>query len=166
MSKGFCLRTPRPATEPRNGPTRKNPRKIPKKYPPARNSGLPEFTPKIPRKYRKKDPQNTKNAHFWYFLCARHFLSRKGFCRNPSTLKHRVAIVGPDKPRKPCPPSNEPLKHTLSGPSLTILKVDLRKAFDTIHQSTILQGLLDTPMNPILTFNLARELIGNRISPH
>ena len=38
------------------------PRKIPKKYPPARNSGLPEFTPKIPKKY----PQNTKNEHFWY----------------------------------------------------------------------------------------------------
>ena len=31
---------------------------------PARNSGLPEFTPKIPRKYRKK----TKNVHFWYFF--------------------------------------------------------------------------------------------------
>ena len=49
---------------------------------------------------------------------------------------------------------------------LTILKVDLQKAFDTIHQSTILQGLIDTPMNPILTFNLSPELLGNKISPH
>ena len=35
------------------------PRKIPK-YPPAQNSGLPEFTPKIPRKYRKNTPKIPK----------------------------------------------------------------------------------------------------------
>ena len=56
-----CYRAPKwPAPE--------FPRKIPKKYPPGRNSGLPEFTPKIPGKYRKKYPQNTKNAHFRYFF--------------------------------------------------------------------------------------------------
>ena len=44
------------------------PRKMPKKYPPARNSGLPEFTPKIPRKYRKNTPKMPKNTHFWYFF--------------------------------------------------------------------------------------------------
>ena len=56
-----CYRAPR-------WPDPEFPRKIPKKYPPARNSGLPEFTPKIPRKYRKKYPQNTKNDRFWYFF--------------------------------------------------------------------------------------------------
>ena len=51
------------------------PRKIPKKYPPARNSGLPEFTPKIPRKYRKNTHRIPKmrifgifSVFFWYFL--------------------------------------------------------------------------------------------------
>ena len=45
------------------------PRKMPKKDPPARNAGLPEFTPKMPRKYRKNTPNwNTKNAHFRYFF--------------------------------------------------------------------------------------------------
>ena len=46
------------------------PRKIPKKYPPARNSGLQEFTPKIPRKYRKNTPKIPKMhilVFFWYF---------------------------------------------------------------------------------------------------
>ena len=64
ISHYLQLRTPRPATEPRNGPTRNFHEKYRKKYPLARNSGLPEFTPKIP----KKHPQNTKNAHFWYFF--------------------------------------------------------------------------------------------------
>ena len=48
---------------------------------------------------------------------------------------------------------------------LTILKVDLQKAFDSIYQSTILQGLLHTDTHPVLIFNLCRELLGNRITP-
>ena len=40
------------------------PRKIPKKYPPARNSGLPEFTPKIPRIYPKNTPKIPKMRIF------------------------------------------------------------------------------------------------------
>ena len=35
------LRTPRPATEPRDGPTRNFHKKYRKKYPPGRNAGLP-----------------------------------------------------------------------------------------------------------------------------
>ena len=53
------LRTPRPATEPRDGPTR-NFHEYRKNTPPARNSGLPEFTPKIPRKYQKNTPKIPK----------------------------------------------------------------------------------------------------------
>ena len=37
------------------------------KYPPARNSGLPEFTPKIPRKYRKNTPKIPKMTVFGIF---------------------------------------------------------------------------------------------------
>ena len=48
-----CYRAPR-------WPHPEFPRKMPKKYPPARNSGTPR---KYPQKYQK----NTKNAHFWYF---------------------------------------------------------------------------------------------------
>ena len=44
------------------------PREIPKKYPPARNSGIPEFTPKIPRKYRKNTPGIPKMRIFGIFL--------------------------------------------------------------------------------------------------
>ena len=58
----------RPATEPRNGPDLEFPRKIPKKYPLARNSGLPEFTPKIPRKYRKNTPKTPKMRIFGIFF--------------------------------------------------------------------------------------------------
>ena len=53
------LRTPRPATEPRDGPTRNFHEKYQKN-----TLGQKFWNPKkIPRKYRK----NTKNAHFWYF---------------------------------------------------------------------------------------------------
>ena len=58
--------------------------------------------------------------------------------------------------------------HLEWGHPLTILKIDLQKAFDTVHQSTILTTLQHTPMNPLqalLTFNLSRELIGNKITP-
>ena len=54
------LRTPRPATEPRNGQTRNFHEKYRKNTPPGRNSGTP-------RKYRKNTKKNTKNAYFWYF---------------------------------------------------------------------------------------------------
>ena len=56
MSKPQALRTLPPAREPRDGPTRN----YRKKYPPPRNSGLPEFTLKIPRKYRKNTPKIPK----------------------------------------------------------------------------------------------------------
>ena len=49
---------------------------------------------------------------------------------------------------------------------LTIIKVDLQKAFDTIYQSSILKGLIQTNIHPTLIFNPCRELIGNRITPH
>ena len=49
------LRTPRPATEPWDGPTQKLHEQH-RKNTPARKSGLPEFTPKIPRKYQKTNP--------------------------------------------------------------------------------------------------------------
>ena len=48
------------------------PRKMPKKYPPARHSGLPEFTPKIPRKYQKIPPEYQKCAFLVLFF--RYFL--------------------------------------------------------------------------------------------
>ena len=38
-----------------------------KKTPPARNSELPEFTPKIPRKYRKNAPKIPKMRIFGIF---------------------------------------------------------------------------------------------------
>ena len=44
------------------------PRKIPKKYPPARNSGTPRNTPKIPRKYRKNTPKIPKTRIFGIFF--------------------------------------------------------------------------------------------------
>ena len=59
-----CYRAPK-------WPNPEFPRKIPEKYPPARNSGLPEFTPKIARKYRKNDPKIEKMGIlvFWgYFF--------------------------------------------------------------------------------------------------
>ena len=61
------LRTPRPATEPRNGPTRNFHEKYRKNTPRPEildSRIYPQNTPKIPKKY----PQNTKNAHFWYFF--------------------------------------------------------------------------------------------------
>ena len=63
----LLLRTPRPATEPRNGPIRNFHEKHRKKSPPARNSGLPEFTPKIARKYRKNIPKIPKMRIFGIF---------------------------------------------------------------------------------------------------
>ena len=48
---------------------------------------------------------------------------------------------------------------------LTIMRLDIRKAFDTIHQSSLLKALEAQGVDPILTFNIARELIGNTIQP-
>ena len=68
-----CYRAPR-------WPDPEFPRKIPKKYPPARNSGLPEFTFKIPRKYRKNTPKIPKmpilgifSVFSGYFLGVQNF---------------------------------------------------------------------------------------------
>ena len=46
------------------GLSTKNTEKLP---PPARNSGLPEFTPKNP-KNTEKIPPKYQNDHFWYFF--------------------------------------------------------------------------------------------------
>ena len=66
------------------------PRKIPKKYPPARNSGLPKFTPKIPRKYRKNTPKyqilkcaflGIFSVFFWYIFLGSRISGRGVFFR-------------------------------------------------------------------------------------
>ena len=63
-----CYRAPR-------WPDPEFPRKIPKKYPPARNSGLPEFALKIARKYRKNTPKIPKMTVFSLFsVFLGHFL--------------------------------------------------------------------------------------------
>ena len=49
---------------------------------------------------------------------------------------------------------------------LTLLRLDLSKAFDKMTQSSILKMLLDTPPPPLLTLNIARELVGTTITPH
>ena len=48
---------------------------------------------------------------------------------------------------------------------LVLLKLDLRKAFDTLKQSSILQALEEAQLHPMLTLNIARELVGNYLSP-
>ena len=49
---------------------------------------------------------------------------------------------------------------------LTILRLDLSKAFDRMKQSAILQALRDSDLPKKLTYNLTRELIGTHITPH
>ena len=49
---------------------------------------------------------------------------------------------------------------------LTILRLDISKAFDRMRQSSILQMLVDSPLHRSLVFNLTRELIGTNIQPH
>ena len=61
------LRTPPPATEPRDGPTRNFHEKYRKNSPRPEILDSPEFTPKIPRKYRKNTPKIPKMS-FWYFF--------------------------------------------------------------------------------------------------
>ena len=48
---------------------------------------------------------------------------------------------------------------------LVLLKIDIRKAFDTIRQSSILQALEGANLHPMLTMNIARELVGNYLRP-
>ena len=55
--------------------------------------------------------------------------------------------------------------HLEWGTPVTLLKVDLQKAFDSISQSTILKQLLNTTLSPRLVLNLAREVLGNRVFP-
>ena len=51
------------------------------------------------------------------------------------------------------------------GGHITVVKLDLQKAFDTVFQSAILQGLAKTPAHPRFLFSLARELIHSNILP-
>ena len=62
------LRTPRPATEPRDGPSRN----FHEKY--RKNTPRPEILE--PQENSKKIPKNTKNAQFWYFGAPEQFKSR------------------------------------------------------------------------------------------
>ena len=55
LSPALCLRTPQPATEPRNGPTRNFHEKLPG----------PKFW--NPKKISPKHRKTTENTHFWYF---------------------------------------------------------------------------------------------------
>ena len=48
---------------------------------------------------------------------------------------------------------------------LTIMRLDMRKAFDRVKQSSILKTLEDSPLHPKIVFNAARELVGNTMHP-
>ena len=48
---------------------------------------------------------------------------------------------------------------------LTIVRLDLKKAFDRVKQSAILNTLAQSPLSPKLVFNAARELVGCTMSP-
>ena len=48
---------------------------------------------------------------------------------------------------------------------LTIVRLDLKKAFDRITQSQILNTLEQSPLHPKLVFNAARELVGCHMYP-
>ena len=84
------LRTPRPATEPRDGPTRNFHEKYRKKYPPARNSGTP-------RKYRKNTTEIPKmrifgilGVFFRYFRAIFGVNSGRGYFFRYFSWKFRV----------------------------------------------------------------------------
>ena len=51
------------------------------------------------------------------------------------------------------------------GHHLTVIKVDLKKAFDTVFQSSIVQGLLTTKAHPRYVFALTREMVRSKICP-
>ena len=51
------------------------------------------------------------------------------------------------------------------GVTFTVVKLDLQKAFDTVYQSAILQGLQATQAHPRFVFSLARELLHSSILP-
>ena len=48
---------------------------------------------------------------------------------------------------------------------LTIVRLDLRKAFDRVKQSAILHALETSPLPPKIIFNAAREMVGCTMSP-
>ena len=48
---------------------------------------------------------------------------------------------------------------------LTIMRLDMRKAFDRVKQSAILETLENSPLHPKIVFNAARELVGNTMHP-
>ena len=48
---------------------------------------------------------------------------------------------------------------------LTIVRLDLKKAFDRVKQSAILNTLETSPLPPKIIFNAARELVGCKMSP-
>ena len=48
---------------------------------------------------------------------------------------------------------------------LTIVRLDMRKAFDRVKQSTILETLESTQLPPKIVFNAARELVGGYMFP-
>ena len=49
---------------------------------------------------------------------------------------------------------------------LTIVRIDIKKAFDRIHQSAILETLESSALPRKVVFNAARELVGSRMTPH
>ena len=67
MEEKKTLRTPRPATEPRNGPTRNFHERYRKNTPRPEILEPQENTPKIPRKYRKNTPKIPKMHIFGIF---------------------------------------------------------------------------------------------------
>ena len=48
---------------------------------------------------------------------------------------------------------------------LTLVRLDLKKAFDRVKQSAILNTLENSPLSPKIIFNAARELVGCSMSP-
>ena len=48
---------------------------------------------------------------------------------------------------------------------VTLIKLDMAKAFDTIHQSAILEALYNSSIHPRVAFGLARDLVGSFLRP-
>ena len=48
---------------------------------------------------------------------------------------------------------------------VTLIKLDLRKAFDSLNQSCILRMLLQSRVHPCVAYSLARELVGSFLKP-
>ena len=92
------LRTPPPATEPRDGPARNFHEKY-RKNTPRPEILVPEFTLKMPRKYRKKYHQNAKNDRFWYFFGL--FGVFVGFSKSATQTRYRENAENADVPPTP-----------------------------------------------------------------